>query len=81
VHYRLGHWNEAGSCLEKAMRLREGFKSWDLFFLAMTNQKLNRAQEARKLYDQAVQWMEKNEPQHEELLRFRAEAKDTLGIK
>jgi serine/threonine protein kinase/Flp pilus assembly protein TadD len=39
----------------------------------------HRAQ-AKKWYDQAVQWMEKNNPQDEELKRFRAEAGQLLGI-
>ena len=33
----------------------------------------------RSWYERAVQWMEKNKPQDEELLRFRAEAAKLLG--
>ena len=36
--------------------------------------------EARKCYDQAVMWMEKNNQKDEELLRFRAEAEELLKI-
>ena len=35
--------------------------------------------EARKWFDQAVEWMEKNKPDDEELRRFRAEAAELLG--
>ncbi len=37
-------------------------------------------QEARQWYDKAVEWMEKNKPDDQELLRFRAEAEELLGI-
>ena len=36
-------------------------------------------EEARKWYDRAVEWMEKNQPADEELKRFRAEAEELLG--
>ena len=35
---------------------------------------------ARKQYDQAIKWMEKNQPKNEELGRFRDEAAELLGI-
>ena len=41
---------------------------------------LGEKEEARQSYDQAVEWMEKNRPEDEELLRFRAEAAELLGI-
>jgi len=34
--------------------------------------------EARKWYDEAVQWMEKNAPTDESFIRFRAEAEEVL---
>jgi hypothetical protein len=42
---------------------------------------LDEKDEARKCYDQAVEWMDKNQPQNEELLRFRAETEELLGVK
>jgi hypothetical protein len=36
---------------------------------------------ARKWYDQAVRWMEKNQPKNKELRGFRAEAAELMGIK
>jgi hypothetical protein len=35
---------------------------------------------ARKWYDQAVEWMEKNQPKDDELRCLRAEAAALLGI-
>jgi len=58
------------------MELRKGGDSLDWFFLAMTRWQLGDKQEARKWYDKAVQWMEKNQPKDEELIRFRAEAEE-----
>jgi hypothetical protein len=42
---------------------------------------LGNKEEARKWYDQAVQWMEKNAPRNEGFRRFRAEAAQALGLK
>ena len=36
---------------------------------------------AREFYNRAVQWMEKNQPNNEELRRFRAEAAGLLELK
>ena len=46
----------------------------------MAHWQLDHKAEARKWYDQAVEWMEKNRPHDEELRRFRAEAKELLEI-
>ena len=46
----------------------------------MAEWQLGNKDEARKWYDQALQWMEKNQPQNEELRRFRAEAAEILKI-
>jgi hypothetical protein len=45
----------------------------------MTHWRLGDRSEARRCYEQAVGWMEKNAPQNEELRRFRAEAATLLG--
>ena len=62
------------------MELRKGGDSNDWFFLAMAHWQLSDKEQARKWYDQAVEWMEKNKPEDEELLRFRAEAAALLGL-
>ena len=50
------------------------------FFLAMAHWKLGEKEKARELYDQAAQWMDKNQPKNEEFRRFRAEAEELMGI-
>jgi serine/threonine protein kinase/Tfp pilus assembly protein PilF len=78
--FRADKWQDAIKALEKAMELREGGDAFDWFFLAMAHWQLGHKEEARKWYDKAVEWMDKNQPKNEELLRFRAEAVELLGI-
>ena len=56
-------------------------RRYDWFFLAMAHWQLSEKDKAREFYDRAVQWMDKNQPTNEELLRFRAEAAEQLGVK
>ena len=79
AHYRDGNWKAAVTALEKSMSL--GFRGdSNRFFLAMAHCQLGQKDEARKLYEKAVEWMQKNRPWDEELIRFRAEAAELLGI-
>ena len=78
VLYRAGDWPTAVTALEKSMELRTGGDSFDWFFLAMAHWQLGDKEQARKWYDQAVVWMDKNQPQNEELLGFRTEAEELL---
>jgi serine/threonine protein kinase/tetratricopeptide (TPR) repeat protein len=81
AYYRAGSWQEAVAALQKSMELAKGGDSSDFFLLAMTYWQMGKKAEAHKWYDKAVQWMDKNQPKNEELLRFRAEAAELLGIK
>jgi WD40 repeat protein/serine/threonine protein kinase len=81
VHYRAGNWNEAVAALEQSMKFRKGGDSFDWFFLAMVQWQMGEKELAHKSYDQAVQWMDKNQPNDVQLRRFRAEATELLGIK
>ena len=47
--------------------------------MAMAHYQLGDADAARRLYAQAVEWMEKKAPQNSELLRFRTEAEQVVG--
>jgi tetratricopeptide (TPR) repeat protein len=78
--YRAGSWKEAIATLEKSLLLRNGGDSFDYFFLAMAHHQLGNHAEARRWYDRAVQWMDQNAPKDDELLRFRAEAAELLGV-
>ena len=80
AQYRAGQFKETVATLTKSMELRSGGDAYDWFFLAMAHWQLKNQDEARKWYDKAVEWMEKNKPDDEELLRFRAEAAELLGI-
>jgi superkiller protein 3 len=80
AHYRAGNWKDAVAGLEKSMELRKGGDAYDWFFLAMADWQLGRKKQARKWYDQAVAWADKNEPKNEELRRFRAEAAELLAV-
>ena len=63
------------------MDLRKGGDAVDWFFLGMAQWQLGAKDEARVSYLRAVEWMDKNKPQDEELRRFRTEAQELLGFK
>jgi len=81
AHYRAGNWEAAVEALNQSVELRKGGDACDWFFLAMAHWKLGNKEKARTRHDQAVQWMDKNKPQDEELRRFRAEAAALLEVK
>jgi tetratricopeptide (TPR) repeat protein len=91
AHYRAGDWKAAVTALQKSLELR---KTGDIYncrawlFLAMAHWQMGKKEEARRWYQQAVQWMERNQPALEEhrprakqLRHFRDEAAELLGIK
>jgi tetratricopeptide (TPR) repeat protein len=82
AYYRSGDWNAAIAALEKAETLVPD-KNLALsgFFLAMAHWQLGDKQKARIGYGQAVQWMDKNQPENAELRRFRAEAAELLNVR
>lgn len=47
----------------------------------MAHWQLGDKDQAQKSYDQAVQWMDKNNPNAQRLRRLRAEAEELLGTK
>jgi len=65
----------------KSTELREGGDSFDWFFLDMAHWRLGEKETARKWFDKAVLWMEKNASQNGELQRLPAEAGELLGMK
>jgi tetratricopeptide (TPR) repeat protein len=80
AQYRAGDWKAAIEALSKSMELRNGGDSNDWFFLAMAHWQLGDKPQARSWFDKAVEWMEKNQPRDEELLRFRDEAAALLEV-
>ena len=79
AHCRAGGWQDAVAALRRSTELGRGRGSSG-FFLAMSHWQLENKDEARQWYEKAVAWMEKAEPDDEELKRFRSEAEELLGI-
>jgi tetratricopeptide (TPR) repeat protein len=81
ARYRTGAWKDSIAALEKSIELREdGGDSLQWFFLAMAHWQLGKREQARKWYGRAVEWADKNQPADAQLLRFRAEAAELLGM-
>ena len=80
AHYRAGDWQAAIATLEKSVELGKGRINFIWFVLAMAHWQLDQKEEARKWYDEAVEWMDKNSPQDKFLLPFRAEAAKLLDL-
>jgi serine/threonine protein kinase/Flp pilus assembly protein TadD len=78
--FQAGDWTMALAAFSKSMALRKGGDSFDWFFLAMAHWQLGEREDARKRYQQAVDWMAKRRPNDEELRRFRAQAAELLGL-
>jgi len=88
AQYRAGDWNAAVAALSKSRELRQGGDAIDQLFLAMAHWKLGNRDEARKAYEEAIPWLDKNQEALEkdrihakELRRFRAEAEELLELK
>jgi serine/threonine protein kinase/tetratricopeptide (TPR) repeat protein len=80
ARYRAGDFKQAIEDLKQSTRLRKGGSSSDFFFLAMAHWQLGDKDQARKWYEQAIEWMDKNQPENEELRRFRTEAAELLNL-
>ena len=81
AQYRASQPQAAIASFKKSMELMSGGNSRHWFVLSMAHWQLGNKDEAQKWYDQAVKWMEKNQPKAEELRRFRAEASELLELK
>jgi Flp pilus assembly protein TadD len=82
AHYRAGQLQEAVADFAKATDSRPRDNCMRQLFMAMAHWQLGDKEKGRELYSQAVEWLEKNQPQDvEELRRFRAEAQTILNIK
>jgi tetratricopeptide (TPR) repeat protein len=79
AQYRAGQPRDAIASLHKSMDLMSGGNSRQWFFLGMAHWQIGEKDEARKWYDRAAQWMEKNRRRDDELRRFRAEAEVLMG--
>src|SRR5262249_4221955 len=77
AHCRLGHWKEALEFIAKSRRLEKSTSppsAFDRFFEAMAYEGLGDHINARRCYDEGVAWLEKHDPKHPDLRRFKSEA-------
>jgi tetratricopeptide (TPR) repeat protein len=86
--YRTGDSKAAVAALDRSVLLRQGGEAVDQLCLAMAHKQLGNREEARKAYDRAVQWLEKNKegleknkPAAEDVRRLRDEAEEVLELK
>ncbi len=78
--YRVNDWETAEEALRKAIQLdASGGRADNWFFLAMTRWHQGDCKEARRLFDQAVAWMNKEKAEDPQLKRFHAEAAGLLA--
>jgi len=85
AYYRAGQYDRALTTLQKSLERSGGqADAYDLFFLAMTRQKMGRLDAARGDYQRAVQWRTTHRDgpliDNEELDEIQREAAETLGI-
>jgi hypothetical protein len=74
ARFRVRDWAGAIAAFEKSMEFRGGGDAFDWFFLAMIYQKLGQGPEARRSFDDAVQWATETRPGDPELSQLYAEA-------
>jgi len=71
----------AARSLERADQLGGGKRlGCNARFIAMAHWQRDNQEEARRWYDQAVEWIAKNQPRNEELRRIRARAAELLKV-
>jgi superkiller protein 3 len=80
AYYSAGEWQAAVAALKDSMERRKGGDGFDWFFLAMAQWQLGNKDAARDSYGKAIRWMEKHAAHDDELVRFRAEAAELLGV-
>ena len=82
AHYRLGQWDEAIAAIQKSIDLSSGGGSSDFYFRAMAHWQRGQKDEARRWYQRAVEHKEnRGGSNNPDLLNFRAEAEELMGIK
>jgi len=67
AYYRAGRYREAIECFQQASRITP-LKPWELAFLAMSHFRLGHREDARRILDSTLQWIEQaNNPDPIEL--------------
>lgn len=78
AYFRQGEWAVAVHALERSNELGDGGTSFDYYFLAMAHWHRGDKEQARRWFSRADDWMREHNPDHVDLLRFRAEASALL---
>jgi serine/threonine protein kinase len=79
AEFRARDWKTAAKVLQQSITFTGG-GAHDLFFLAMTYWHQGDKKHAREMYERAVAWTNKHQPNDPELRLFRAEAAALLGL-
>ena len=80
VQYRSGDYESAIASLQKSIEFHRSVDAYDALFLAMSHSQLGEPEQAKDWYAKALQWLNNKNSTNEELLRFKTEAEQTLGI-
>lgn len=80
AQYRAGDAKSAIESLERSRRLEKREPAYTLLFLSMAHARLGHLPQARRCYNEAVAIIAKSGSRDEQLLGFRAEAANLLGI-
>jgi serine/threonine protein kinase len=79
ARYEAGQWKPALEATEKSVASRKDSSLHDWLLLSMVHSRLGNKDEARRWYDQAVRWIEKDEnPSDKRWANYRAEAEKLL---
>ena len=78
ANYRAGNWQASIDALNKSLDTNTPLSS-DGFFLAMAHWQLDEKDIAQEWFDKAKKWMDENDSDDAELIRFRAEAEALMG--
>jgi uncharacterized protein HemY len=80
AYYRTGSWKEAVVALTRSAQLGCETNGYGSFFLAMAHWHLGEKEQAGRWLGQAVQWMDKFQPNGKELGRVRSEAAELVKV-
>ena len=75
---RAGDYSAAIDSLQNAKLLEQGGTAFDDFFLAIAHAQIGNHQRALHQLSEGEGWMDRNAPEHPELLRLREEARSNL---
>jgi tetratricopeptide (TPR) repeat protein len=78
AHYQLGEWKAAVAALKTGLRQKNPDICRGNFYLAMTCARQGDGDRARRSFEQAVRWMDANQPRNPDLIRLQAEADAVL---